>query len=108
MESVGSLGSNSSACSFCFTAGCFRTAQTRYISAMVVVSVPAMVMLLASCETADSGSCSFSLEGAILEKTVLSDEARVFWISISPTVPKRSQTAKAFERLGWAGGRGWG
>jgi len=47
-----------------------------------VVSVPAMVRLHASCKMVSSESRSFSPESAILEKTVLPDEARVLWVEL--------------------------
>lgn len=63
---------------------------------MAVVSVPAMVMLQASCEMAASvrvrvGDESEEEEAvAILEKMVLLVEARVFWMAIWPMMWRRS------------------
>lgn len=57
---------------------------------MAVVSVSAVVMLLASWERADLDSWSFSSKAAILKKIVLSAETRVFLIATSPTARRRS------------------
>jgi hypothetical protein len=73
---------------------------------MAVVSVPATVRLNASCEMGSSESCNFSPESAILEKTVLPDEARALRMEISLMARSRSKTAKACWRDRMGGGRG--
>ena len=72
----------------------------RYVSAMAVVSVPAMVRLLASCEMVISERCCLPLRSVILEKIVFSVEARVLRMAISPMLRSRSNRVKARWRAG--------